>query len=92
MAKSELQKAEKPLFGLIYHLLQKPKVILIAIIHYKSLQPANHSICKFLTRDFEFAMTGWKLVFLTVAVAALMLQDTASARPGTCELLFYNSD
>jgi hypothetical protein len=27
-------------------------------------------------------MTGWKVVFLSVAVAALMLQDTASAVPG----------
>ena len=40
----------------------------------------------------KFTMTGWKLVFLSVAVAALMLQDTASARPGELLLNIQSND
>ena len=44
-----------------------------------------------LDKDFKFTMTGWKLVFLSVAVAALMLQDTASALPGELLLVIQSN-
>ena len=53
----------------IYPLLEKPAACYVILVSANTRQSVI---------GIQVAMTGWKVVFLSAAVAALMLQDTAS--------------